>query len=79
MTDTLTTNRGRKPKSFAFPAGEFKVKDLAQQLGISVPTVHIRIRAAGDKIKRTRKEQTNRKGRAAWFYEFVNNNTPNNN
>ena len=74
-TDTEITpkksNRGRKPIPFTFPAGEFKVKDLAAQYDVSVPFIHIKMKNAGDRVKKLRDERVaGRKGRSAGVYQY---------
>ncbi len=66
------TTRGRKPIAFSFPSGEFKVKELAQTLNVSIPFIHIKMKQAGVKIKKLRFEKSAgaTKGRSAGVYLY---------
>jgi len=63
--------RGRKAKPFSFPVGPFKVKELAETLGVSIALIHNKIHEAGTHISILDKIKTSTgKGRAANVYQY---------
>jgi hypothetical protein len=71
-TDTQIKTRGRKKLPFSFPEGPFKVKDLAKELNISVPLVHLKMKEAGDRITKMSEDKIpGRKGRSAGLYQYT--------
>ncbi len=69
QTTAATPAKGPKA-AFAFPVGEFKVSELAKKLNISAPLLHLRMKAAGNRIREVRKEKAAGKGRAAGIYIY---------
>ncbi len=65
--------RGRKKISFSFPTGEFKVKDIAKERGVSVAFVFTKIKEAGGRIVKTRTEGRieGKKGKPACYFQYV--------
>src|SRR5688572_25669509 len=66
--------RGRKPlnNNFEFPKEDFKIKDLATKYNVSVPYIHLKIKAAGADVEKIGVEKVpGVRGKCPTVYRFV--------
>lgn len=68
-----SNKRGRKPKcEIAWPKGKFVLKELAEKLGISYPTLFLAFNKEKDKFENVGTKSHEGKGRAATVWKMKN-------
>ena len=71
LQQSTAPKRGRKTKTVEFPVNqEFRIKELAEQLNVSVPLVYMRVKTNAN-VKLVREVSNGGKGRKAGIYIYT--------